>query len=241
MAQEHGDRLSAVDASFLAQEGDTSHMHVGAVLDLRGPAAVLRGLLQPGARAPAPRPALPPEARRAAAGDRPPAVGRRPELQPRVPHPPHGAAGAGLRGRSCARWPRASTRSSSTAPSRCGRPWLVQGLEGDRFALISKTHHALVDGIAGVDLITVLFDLDAGAAGGPARGRAVDAAVRAERRSTWRPAASTGWRSCRSQLTGRALSAATRPGQTLRRRARGRRGPRRGRLGGPEPGARHAR
>src|SRR5215218_3517085 len=31
MAQAHGDRLSAVDASFLAQEGATTHMHVGAV------------------------------------------------------------------------------------------------------------------------------------------------------------------------------------------------------------------
>jgi WS/DGAT/MGAT family acyltransferase len=37
--------------------------------------------------------------------------------------------------------------------------WLVQGLEGGRFALISKNHHALVDGISGVDLMTVLFDL----------------------------------------------------------------------------------
>jgi diacylglycerol O-acyltransferase / wax synthase len=37
MAQEHGDRLSAVDASFLAQEGDTSHMHVGAVFVFEGP------------------------------------------------------------------------------------------------------------------------------------------------------------------------------------------------------------
>ena len=36
--------------------------------------------------------------------------------------------------------------------------WLVQGLERGRFALISKSHHALVDGIAGVDLMTVLFD-----------------------------------------------------------------------------------
>ena len=36
--------------------------------------------------------------------------------------------------------------------------YLVQGLEGNRFALISKTHHALVDGISGVDLATVLFD-----------------------------------------------------------------------------------
>ena len=37
--------------------------------------------------------------------------------------------------------------------------WLAQGLEGGRFALISKSHHALVDGVAGVDLATVLFDL----------------------------------------------------------------------------------
>ena len=34
------------------------------------------------------------------------------------------------------------------------------GLEGDRFALITKTHHALVDGISGVDIGTVLFDLE---------------------------------------------------------------------------------
>jgi WS/DGAT/MGAT family acyltransferase len=37
--------------------------------------------------------------------------------------------------------------------------WLIEGLENDRFALISKTHHALIDGIAGVDLATVLFDV----------------------------------------------------------------------------------
>ena len=37
--------------------------------------------------------------------------------------------------------------------------WLVQGLEGNRFALISKTHHSMVDGVAGVDLASVLFDL----------------------------------------------------------------------------------
>ncbi len=54
--------------------------------------------------------------------------------------------------------------------------WLVQGLQGGqagsgangsagdgagrgRVALISKTHHALVDGVSGVDIATVLFDL----------------------------------------------------------------------------------
>jgi len=37
--------------------------------------------------------------------------------------------------------------------------WLIEGLEDNRFALITKTHHSLIDGIAGVDLATVLFDL----------------------------------------------------------------------------------
>ena len=36
--------------------------------------------------------------------------------------------------------------------------WLVEGLDGGRFALLSKTHHALVDGVSGVDIATVLFD-----------------------------------------------------------------------------------
>jgi len=49
--------------------------------------------------------------------------------------------------------------------------WLVEGLgpgasprgadegtQGPRFALLSKTHHALVDGVAGVDITAVLFD-----------------------------------------------------------------------------------
>jgi len=35
---------------------------------------------------------------------------------------------------------------------------LVEGLHGGRFAVISKTHHALVDGVSGVDITSVLFD-----------------------------------------------------------------------------------
>lgn len=38
--------------------------------------------------------------------------------------------------------------------------WLVEGLSGERFAIIGKSHHALVDGVSGVDITTVLFDLD---------------------------------------------------------------------------------
>src|SRR3954452_19998849 len=45
MAQAHGDRLSAVDASFLAQERRNSHMHVGAVLIFEGPAPAYEDFL----------------------------------------------------------------------------------------------------------------------------------------------------------------------------------------------------
>ena len=38
MAQDHLDRLTAVDASFLHQEGPASHMHVGALTIFEGPA-----------------------------------------------------------------------------------------------------------------------------------------------------------------------------------------------------------
>jgi WS/DGAT/MGAT family acyltransferase len=44
--------------------------------------------------------------------------------------------------------------------------WLVEGLEGGRFAVVSKTHHALVDGIAGIDILSVLFAPDEEAAAG---------------------------------------------------------------------------
>jgi diacylglycerol O-acyltransferase len=36
--------------------------------------------------------------------------------------------------------------------------YLVEGLEGDRFALVTKTHQAMVDGIGAVDLVQVLLD-----------------------------------------------------------------------------------
>src|SRR4051812_13020824 len=36
--------------------------------------------------------------------------------------------------------------------------WLVEGLEGERFAIVGKSHHALVDGVSGMDITTVVFD-----------------------------------------------------------------------------------
>lgn len=37
--------------------------------------------------------------------------------------------------------------------------WFAEGLASGRFALISKTHHCLVDGISGADIMSVILDL----------------------------------------------------------------------------------
>jgi WS/DGAT/MGAT family acyltransferase len=69
--------------------------------------------------------------------------------------------------------------------------WVVDGLEGERFALVSKVHHCMVDGVSGANLLTLLFSpspevSDAGAPGwratrepSPLRLLADDAARRA--------------------------------------------------------------
>jgi WS/DGAT/MGAT family acyltransferase len=37
--------------------------------------------------------------------------------------------------------------------------WIVEGLEDDRFAIVSKTHHCMIDGISGVDLMAVILSM----------------------------------------------------------------------------------
>jgi hypothetical protein len=61
--------------------------------------------------------------------------------------------------------------------------WIVEGLEGGRWAIISKVHHCMVDGVAGVDLISLVLDstLDTApvcATSGIGAGAVVDAACR---------------------------------------------------------------
>ena len=36
--------------------------------------------------------------------------------------------------------------------------WVVEGIEGDRFALVFKIHHCMIDGLSGVDLMAVLLN-----------------------------------------------------------------------------------
>src|SRR3954465_9547730 len=37
--------------------------------------------------------------------------------------------------------------------------WFVEGLEGGNVAMLQKTHHALIDGVSGVDVATLLLDI----------------------------------------------------------------------------------
>lgn len=36
--------------------------------------------------------------------------------------------------------------------------WVVEGLEGERWALVTKLHHSMLDGIAGMDLLSTILD-----------------------------------------------------------------------------------
>jgi diacylglycerol O-acyltransferase / wax synthase len=213
MAQAHGDRLTAVDASFLAQEGRDAHMHIGAVTIFEGPppafrefANHVRGRLH----------CVPRYRQKLAV---PPLETGRPlwvddpnfNLEYHVRHTALPEPGSESQLRALA------ARIHSQQLDR-NKPlwelWLVQGLEDGRFALISKTHHALVDGVAGVDLATVLLDLGPVPQELPHEGE------------PWVPqpepsAASLAARGLRGlartpfSLAGRALDAATRPTTSL--------------------------
>jgi WS/DGAT/MGAT family acyltransferase len=158
MAQQHFDRLTALDASFLHQEGPSSHMHVGAIARFEGApppfAEILDSLRM--------RLHLVPRYRQRL--QVPPAGTGRPlwiddetfnleyhVRQTALPKP--GTERQLLR---------LAARIFSQQLDRA-RPlwemWVVEGLEDGGFALISKSHHAMIDGIAGVDIAQVLFDL----------------------------------------------------------------------------------
>ena len=154
------DRLTGLDASFLALEKDGAHMHVGSVLIFEGPApdyedfvARIEGGLHlvPRYRQ---RLAFPPY------GVARPGVGRRPALQRRATTCATPRCRRRRARTSCDGSRGACSPSSSTARSRCGRSGSSTSSADGRFALICKTHHALVDGISGVDIMTVLFDLE---------------------------------------------------------------------------------
>jgi WS/DGAT/MGAT family acyltransferase len=154
----HLDRLSAIDASFLTNESSASHMHVGGVMIFEGPPPAYDDLLAH-VRS---RLHLVPRFRQKLAT--PPVETGRPlwvddpsfNLIYHVRHTALPAPGSEEQLRNLA------GRLFSQQLDR-SKPlwelWLVQGLKRKRFAVFTKTHHALVDGVSGVDIATVLFDV----------------------------------------------------------------------------------
>jgi len=158
MTQRHLDRLTPIDASFLHQEGPTSHMHVGGLTIVEGPAPSIDEFLEQIRR----RLHLVPRYRHKLAhtaldSGRPvwvddPSFSLEYHIRhTALPSPGDWEALSGLTARIF------SQQLDRSKP--LWEMWLIEGLQDDRFALISKTHHALIDGIAGIDLATVLFDL----------------------------------------------------------------------------------
>jgi len=153
------ERLTAVDASFLTNETSASHMHIGAALIFEGPPPKyvdfvehVRGRLDKVPRF-RQRLMVPPlEAGRPLWADD---VNFNLTYHIRhtaLPEPGGEQQLKRLTGRVF------SQQLDRSKP--LWEMWLVQGLERDRFAVLTKTHHAAVDGIGGVDIGTVLFDLE---------------------------------------------------------------------------------
>jgi WS/DGAT/MGAT family acyltransferase len=151
------DRLTGLDTSFLHLERDSSHMHVAGVMVFEGAAPTYEELLAQVEN----RLHLVPRYRQRLAFV-PLEQGR-----PVWVDDPHFKLTFHVRHTALPRpggeqaLKRLAGRVFSQPLDR-DRPlwelWLVEGLDDNRFALLSKTHHALVDGISGVDIATVLFD-----------------------------------------------------------------------------------
>ena len=152
-----GDRLSGLDASFLHLEDDSAHMHIASVIVFEGEAPRYVDLLDHIER----RLHLVPRFRQRLAfvplGQGRPKWVDDPHLNLRY-HLRH----SGLPAPGSEQQLRDLAGRVFAQPLDRDKPlwelFLVDGLEGDRFALLSKTHHALVDGVSGVDLVSVLFD-----------------------------------------------------------------------------------
>ena len=152
------DRMSALDSGFYFAETENTPMHVGSVAIFEGPAPtygdVVRLLLSK-------LPVVPRYRQRVR--EVPMQVGRPmwiddPHFQilyhvrhTAVPRPGTDEQLRNLAGRVLGQ------RLDLSKP--LWEIYLVEGLEDDRWAIISKVHHCMVDGVAGSDLMQLMFDL----------------------------------------------------------------------------------
>ncbi|MGH2736335.1 MAG: wax ester/triacylglycerol synthase family O-acyltransferase, partial [Actinomycetota bacterium] len=152
------ERLTVLDEMFLQLEGPNTHMHVGGIAIFEGEPPDYGDLLDTFSR----RLHLVPRFRQKLAHV-PLSLGRPVwvddthfNIEYHVRHtalPPPGSPDK--LNRLCARI--MSQQLDRTKP--LWEIWFAEGLAGNRFALISKTHHCLVDGVSGADIMSVVLDL----------------------------------------------------------------------------------
>ena len=156
--------MTPLDAAFLQARGRGAGRLPGDRLRSRCSRARRRrthGVRPRHGRAPAAHPPLPAEGPRGAPRPRPAGLGRRSRTStsattcagPRCPRPAATQELAALMGRVMSTPPR--PRPPAVGVLRSSRAW-----PADRWALISKVHHCMVDGVSGTDLYRVVLDAD---------------------------------------------------------------------------------
>jgi len=171
-----GDRLTALDASFLHLEDASSHMHVASVMLFEGEPPPYDELLESIDR----RLHLVPRYRQKLAyvplGQGRPRWVDDPHLNLRYHVRATALPSPGSEGQLRALVGRVFAQQLDR-DKPLWEIWIVEGLErgggeaAARFAVLSKTHHALVDGISGVDILSVLLDTSPEPAAPPDPGR----------------------------------------------------------------------
>jgi WS/DGAT/MGAT family acyltransferase len=219
MGYVHYERLSALDSSFLDLEDPNVHMHVASVgIFEGGPLLLPDGGLEIERIRAFVGPALGRSQRFRQRLETVPGLGRRVWVDdPRFNLDYHLRHTALPEPGDVRLLKRLAARILSQKLDR-GKPlweiWFVEGLEGNRFAVITKVHHCMIDGISGVDLLAALMRFEPG--GEPDEGAG----------ATWLPRPAPGPIRLladelrhRAALPGRALRAARaalqRPGAAL--------------------------
>lgn len=161
MGRGHGERLSSVDAAFLNMETPTQHMHVGGLFlfdasnaedfDFSRFVALVRSRLH---RVPRYRQKL----AYAPFGLSNPVWIDDPDFDVAY-HVRHAAL---PRPGDMGQLMEYAARILSRPLDRDRPLWelyVIEGLAEDRFAILGKNHHAMIDGVAGIDIATVMLDL----------------------------------------------------------------------------------
>ena len=155
------DRLSVLDAEFLHLEDEAAHLHIAGVSVFEGPAPASDGI----------------ERLLAAKLHRIPRYRQRVRFVPLELgrpvwvddphfnlsyHVRHTALPAPSRDAELCRLMARLMSQPLDRDRPLWEAWVVEGLADGRWALVSKVHHCMVDGISGVDLLTVLLDVQRG-------------------------------------------------------------------------------